>query len=291
MLPGLGIYLAFYVYPALQGFRLSLYDISSFGVVRSFVGLDNFLTLLQVYPFSETYLAALQHNLFVFVLSSVTAGLLGLLLATLLSLGLRGSGVFKTIFFVPYILSAVVVGFLWTLILQQDYGVVNTLLRSVGLGGFARGWLGEPSLALPAIVLAGVWQGVGFPIVVFLAAIIGVPRDLVDAARVDGAGSFRTYVSVVYPLMRPVMLTMLGLYWVAAFHTFDLIFVMASVQGGPASSTDVLGLMFYRTAFGTVHGGGGNMGLAAAIAVTLVIIQVPVSFLVVYVQSRIHVEY
>jgi raffinose/stachyose/melibiose transport system permease protein len=193
----------------------------------------------------------------------------------------------------PNTLSVVVVGFLWNLLLNPQFGAVNSVLRSVGLDSLARPWLGDPDFALPSIVAVNAWSNMGFPILIFLAAILGVPSDLTEAARLDGASELRIIWSIVLPLLLPTLITLVVLNFIASVNTFELVFAMAGSEGGPFFATDVLGTLFYRMAFGGVGGiyAGAGLGGAAALATLMLLIVLPVSVFVIIYQRRVTHEY
>jgi raffinose/stachyose/melibiose transport system permease protein len=223
--------------------------------------------------------------------STVLSTLVGLGFAVILSRNLPGTGLYKTLYFMPNTLSVVIVGFLWNLLLNPQFGPVNQFLRAIHLGSLARPWLGDPSLALPTIVAVSAWAHMGFPILVFLAAMIEIPAELLEAARIDGASELRVFASIVLPLLRPVMVTLVALNFIGSFNAFELLFAMEGASGGPFLATDVLGTFFYRVAFGGMGATLTGMGLGAAIATLMFLIVLPVSVLVIALQRRLSVEY
>jgi raffinose/stachyose/melibiose transport system permease protein len=192
---------------------------------------------------------------------------LGLLFASLLSNEFKGRDTFRTIIFTPATLSVLVTGFLWTLILNPQWGAINLVLKAVGLKAWALPWLGEEGLALVVISLTSAWQWVGMPTVMFLAGLIGIPEELVEAARVDGASEATIFWRVKFPLLMPVVGIVSILTFVDNFNAFDVIYAMAGVRGEPGYSTDLLATFFYRTGIAGEHPVGiPNMGMGAAIA-------------------------
>lgn len=289
--PALFMYLLFIIWPFLNSIRMSFYDWPGVGPMDDFVGLDNYRLILTRAPFNDQFFNAFEHNIEVFALRTAFWLAVGFGLALILSRRLPGVGIFKTLYFIPNALSVVIVGFLWNLLLNPQFGPVNQLLRAVGLDSLARPWLGDPTLALPSIIVVSAWASMGFPILVFLAAIIDIPSDLVDAARVDGAGEWRVIRDVVLPLLRPVLLTLIALNFIWSFESFELIFAMEGASGGPFYATDVLGTFFYRVAFGGMGATFTGMGLGAAITTVMLLIVLPVSALVIVLQRRVAVEY
>jgi raffinose/stachyose/melibiose transport system permease protein len=192
---------------------------------------------------------------------------LGLFFANLLSSEFRGRDLFRTIIFAPATLSVLVTGFLWTLILNPTWGAVNLTLEAIGLGDWARPWLGDENLALLAISLTSAWQWVGMPTVLFLAGLMGISEELLEAARVDGASSWTIFWKIKLPLLKPVIGLVTILTFVDNFNAFDVIYAMAGAKGEPGYSTDLLATLFYRTGIAGEHPVGiPNMGMGATIA-------------------------
>jgi raffinose/stachyose/melibiose transport system permease protein len=190
-----------------------------------------------------------------------------LLFANLLSSDFKGRNFFRTIIFTPATLSVLVTGFLWTLILNPNWGAVNKILIGMGLREWALPWLGRENLALPVISLTSVWQWVGMPTVMFLAGLMGISDDLLEAARIDGASEWDIFWKIKFPLLKPIIGIVAILTFVDNFNAFDVIYAMAGARGEPSYSTDLLATLFYRTGIAGEHPVGiPNMGMGAAIA-------------------------
>ncbi len=249
------------------------------GAFRSFngaaasgwVGLANFAAILSA---PVTY-GALLHNLFVFAALMVLQNGAAFLVAYALLQGLPGHAVHRVIVFLPVVLSAVVVGFLWKLLLHPLFGAVNAVLVGVGLPAVA--WLGEAGTALPSLVVVNAWHWLGFPALVLLAGMQRIPREVLEAARLDGAGDGVLLRHVIWPLVAPAVTIVTVLTFVGAMNWFELPYVMTGVNGSPGGATDVLGLYFYRTAFGGVTSGLQDFGRGSALAVVMVVLVSTVS--------------
>ena len=256
------------VYPVLTAMAYSLFRWD--GIVRGgFAGAANFQRLLTQYPYSTRMVTAFWHNAWTFALTMLVQNGLGLLFAVLLAGRTWGARAYRAIFFMPVTLSLVIVGFLWQLFLNPVWGPVNKLLALAGLAGLARPWLGDPQTALTALILVNAWRWVGFPTIVFLAGIQAIPEEYVDAARLDGAGPGAVFRRIVLPLLAPQVNVIVILTFIGAFNWFELPYVMQGVTGEPSHTTDVLGLLFYRSAFGGVDTGNPDVGLGSAIAVVM----------------------
>ena len=285
LLPALVIYLTLVIYPFLNSLRTSLYDWKGIGAMK-FVGLENFKRLLFISPYRDDFFNALKHNGIFFFLSLLMKIVCGLLVSLILAQKLKGASIFRTIYFVPITLSMTVVGYLWGLLLNPQWGVVNKLLTLVGLGKFALSWLGDPSLALPTVVGVHAWRSIGFVVVILHAAILSIPNELFDSARIDGASRFQYARRITLPLLLPTILTVTTLEFIWSMDVFDIIYALTGTAGGPYHSTDVLGLLFYRTAFGGFSGSATEMGMGAAIAVLMFLIILPVSLVITSFRRR-----
>jgi raffinose/stachyose/melibiose transport system permease protein len=241
---------------------------------RSFVGLANFQTLLGDALWSKPFWNALGNNLIFFVVHMCVQNPVGIALAGLLSLpGVRLKGFYRTVMFLPTMLSVVIVGFSWNLILSPLWGVASGALKAVGLGSLFAPWLGLESSALVTLSLISVWQFVGIPMMLIYAALLNIPEELIDAARVDGLGQFRIFFHIKLPLVLPTISLVSVLTFVANFNAFDLIYSVKGALAGPNFATDILGTFFYRTFFGNqLQLGNPTMGSAVATVMFFIIL-------------------
>lgn len=272
LLPAFLIYTVFMAAPILMSLRTSLYEWSGLGEMN-FVGLHNYIALFTQSPFSERFFNALGNNIVMFVFMMILQNVTGLILAVLLTKGLRGSVFFRTIFFAPVTISVVIVGFIWSLIYNPTWGIINAFLKMVGLGQFATSWLGSESTALLCVSIAGAWQSLGLTTMMFVAAIQGISDDVFESARLDGCGEWKVFTKIIFPLIIPnigmvTVLTLIGNF----ANSFDLIYAMQGAIAGPNYATDVLSTFFYRTAFGAYGSFRPDMGMGAAIATVMFII-------------------
>jgi raffinose/stachyose/melibiose transport system permease protein len=278
LLPALFIYTAFMAFPLVNSMRLSLYTGQGLSPDR-FVGFANYFELFSNPLWRDRFFNAIGNTFLFFGIHMLVQNTLGLLFATLLAVPLKGGSIYRTIIFIPATLAIVVTGFLWSLILNPRWGAVNKLLETIGLEELARPWLGDPALALIVISLVSSWQWVGLPTMMFLAGLMGIPEELIEAARIDGASAWQTFWRIKFPLLIPVIGIVSVLTFVGNFNAFDVIFAMAGSRGEPGYSTDLLGTFFYRTAIAGEHPiAQPNMGIGAAVAtVTFVILLVGVT--------------
>lgn len=266
--PALAVYTLFIVYPIVAAFSYSLFDWK--GLQKgAFIGLGNFVKLFTTEPFSGLFWNAFAHNLYYFALEMVVQNGIAFILAYILFTKIKGADWFKMAYFLPRLLSVIVVGFLWKLLLNPNYGVVNAALKSIGLESWARPWLGEPGTALTSIILANCWFGIGFAVLIFLAGLQSVSHEVIEASRLDGARGLRLIRSVILPMMQQPLMIITVYTFIHAFEAFELVYAMQGSQGEPYHSTDTLAVFFYRTAFGASTGDGVAIGLGSALAVVL----------------------
>jgi raffinose/stachyose/melibiose transport system permease protein len=258
--PALVVYAAFLLFPLVRAVQLSFYEWDGL-TLGIWIGLRNYADILA----DPALRAAFGHAAVLVVFFAVIPTAVGLLLAAVVARArVRGLTFFRTVIFLPQVVAMVVVAVTWRQIYAPD-GPLNDVLRVIGLGDLARGWLGDFDLALPAVGLVGTWVSIGLCFVLFLAGTGKIPRELYDAARVDGAGPIREFTSVTLPALRNELVVALTLTVIAALRTFDLVYV--TTGGGPGNATTVPSYEVYRRAFEL-----GEVGSAAAIGVTLTVI-------------------
>ena len=269
--PALLIYTAVMIYPILASLWLSL-NRSADGV-NTFVGLGNYQKLLGSELYVGPLMNALKNNVVFFVIHMLVQNPTGMLMAVLLSLKLRGTAVYRTILFTPTVMSVVVVGFAWKLILNPAWGVQRSILAPLHLQSLDLPWLGLAGTALGTLSLISVWQNVGIPMLLFLAALVRIPEELYEAARLDGAGFWTVFRYIQLPLILPTVGIVSVLTFVGNFNAFDLIYAVQGAIAGPNFASDILGTLFYRTFFGyQLQPGDPNMGAAVAGFMLLVIL-------------------
>jgi raffinose/stachyose/melibiose transport system permease protein len=285
--PAALVYTLFSIYPLVDTIRLSLYATDAAGAAH-FVGLDNFLRLLGDPQWAGPFWNAFGNNLVFFLIHMVVQNSIGLALAVMLSLpALTGRGVYRTLIFLPTMLSVVIIGFIWQLILSPLWGIAKDLLNAVGLGSLFAPWLGLEGTALVTISLISVWQFVGIPMMLIYAALLNIPDDLVEAATVEGASQWHIFWLIKLPLILPTLGVVSILTFVGNFNAFDLIYTIKGALAGPNFSTDILGTFFYRTFFGyQLQPGSASMGATVA-TMMLAIILVGVLVYLFGVQRRL----
>ncbi len=271
--PAVIIYSLFLIYPLIGSLSLSFFADAPEGG-RVFVGFDNIRRLLTDDRWAPGFWNAVGNNVLFFVVHFLVQNPIGLLLATLLTAGrVRGRGMYRTVLFMPTMLSVVIVGFIWQLILSPLWGVAEGFLTAIGRGELFQPWLGLQNTALITLSLISVWQFYGIPMMLFYAALIGIPRELTESAFVDGAGSWNVFWRIKFPLILPVLGVVTVLTFVGNFNAFDLIYTTQGVLAGPDFSTDILGTYFFRTFFGQqLQLGNPTMGATVATMMFVIIL-------------------
>lgn len=271
--PALAIYGLVSAWPLAETLRLAFYRAEDSGAT-SFAGLANFETILLDASWSEAFWNAMRNNAVFFAIHMVVQNGIALVLAALLSLrDLRLARTWRTLIFLPTLLSVVIVGFIWQLILSPLWGVGERLLGSVGLADWFGPWLGQEETALVTVSLISVWQYVGIPMMLIYAALLAVPEDIVEAAHVEGAGPWRIFFAIKLPLIYPTLGLVTILTFVGNFNAFDLVYSIKGALAGPNYATDILGTLFYRTFFGyQAQVGSPTLGAAVATLMLLVIL-------------------
>ncbi len=251
---------AFLLYPIVYSLWLSFHEWNGYQAEwGAFVGLDNYLSLALDEVFWK---AAINSILFVVWRTPLEVGI-GFGLALLLNRKMPARGLLRTLFFVPVVMSLIVVTLLFERILDPSTGLLDVALQGLGLGAVAQPWLGDPNTALATVIAVSVWKNVGFSLVILLAGLQTLPHEVLEAATVDGATGLQMVRKVIAPLMRPTLAIAALLSIIGGLKVFDLVFIMT--RGGPTYSTEVFATMLYREAFEL-----NDMGRASAIAVCMV---------------------
>lgn len=258
----------FIIYPAINALYLSLTDTNLLNLnAPDFVGFSNFMTQFG----SDTFWTSLRNSAQWTFGNVACQLLLGMVGALLLNAKFRGRGVIRGLVLVPWATPSVLVALMWMWILDPNLGVLNRILHGVGLqGANPVAWLADRHTALPTLMFIDIWQGIPFFAIMILAALQGVPGELHDAAKVDGANPWKTYWRIVLPLIMPTVLitVILRLIWTANY--FDLILILTN--GGPANATLTLPLDAYQTAYkASDFGGGATLGVVQAILLAILV--------------------
>ncbi|MFT6677157.1 MAG: raffinose/stachyose/melibiose transport system permease protein [Sulfitobacter sp.] len=264
--PAVLVYTAVMIYPLFNTLRLSLF--TEVDQQRVFAGVQNFRTLFGTDVWSNQFWNALGNNFWFFFMHMLVQNPIGVALAAVLSHPkLRFAGFYRSAIFIPTILSFVIVGFAWKLILSPIWGIAPEMLGAVGLKSLYAPWLGKEAYALTTLSLVSVWQFVGIPMMLIYAALLSIPDEILEAAEVEGITGFAAFWKIKLPLILPSIGIISILTFVANFNAFDLIYAAQGALAGPDFSTDILGTFMYRTFFGfQLQLGDPHMGSTIASA-------------------------
>ncbi|SER34197.1 carbohydrate ABC transporter membrane protein 1, CUT1 family [Gracilibacillus ureilyticus] len=251
ILPALIIYLIFAILPILQSFYYSFMEWDGFSDMR-YVGLANFIELFQ----DPLFWNSMKNNIYVVLASVLGQVPIALFIALLLNRKIKGLKIFRTIGFLPVVLSTVVISITWSLIYNSENGLINELLRTAGLDFLAQNWLGDSNWSMIAVLVTVIWQFVGLYLIIFLAALQNVPEEVLEAAKMDGASEWKTTWSITIPMIWDTIIVAVILCISGSLKTFDLIYVMTN--GGPAHSTDVMALYMFNETFSKLQYGYGS---------------------------------
>lgn len=288
VLPGLLFFVCFIILPSLAGLAVSLTGWTGVGNEFSFVGLDNYVQALTSWPL---YRAA-WHNLIMFVAILIFQHTVGLYIAVQLNARPRFMEVYRTVLFLPVIISLVSTGFIWTLMLSPNIGVINAVLKDMGLGFLAKAWLSDPQFALATVIAVQCWNVLGWAIIIYLAGLQSIPEELLQAAEIDGATGWTRFRRVVFPLLSPSFTALTVLTFIGQFRVFDIVYVLTGPIGSPNFETDVLGTLIYRSAFGgsSIASNDVRMSYAIALAVIVFIVMAIFSTFLIRVLRRREID-
>lgn len=277
LIPALIFYGIFVIYPVFWSFYISLTNWDGLSSKYDFVGLRNYIDFFK----DPVSLLALINNVKIMIFELIFPIGIGLGLALFLNRNMNSmlKTVLRAMFYSPSILPLVGVALIWAWMYNPVFGVVNEILRYIGLGNLARGWLSDPKTALYAVIVTMIWQSVGLPMILFLAALQEIPQELIEAAKVDGASYFQSLRFVTLPLLREAFIIVISLTIINSLRTFDLIYNMT--WGGPGRATQVLATWMYFNTFVYYKAGYGS-----AIAIILSILSMIVAIPYIHIMSR-----
>ena len=254
--PPILLFTAIVVVPTAMALRLSFTDANILGQTSQWIGFDNFVEAFTNEHVRKSIRITLVWTLF----GALIPPALGLGIAMMLQANTRFAAIMKSALFVPISISLVVVGQVWIWIYQPGDGLINQMLGLVGLESLEEAWLANRSTALWAVFIAWAWQQAVLAMILYLAGLTSIPGELVEAARVDGAGQFQVFRRVIVPLLRPITTVVLSLIAINSLRNFDLVFAMT--QGGPVRETETMPMLVWRILFRQHEQGAGQRGVA-----------------------------
>ena len=279
VIPVMIMMVIFFLLPLGNALAYSVVDFDGVSSNPAFIGLANFREMVL----DPNVWHALGNNVIWIILGTAIPMVLGLLIALMLWGVQRGSMLYRLCFFLPFVLPPVAVGIVWGWIYDPVQGMLNEALGAIGLESLQRGWLGDPSWALYAVIVTAIWGGTGFAVVIFISALRNVDVELVDASRIDGANAAARLWYIILPQIMPVFLMVLTVTLVGGFSVFDIVFIMTG--GGPADATEVIGTYAYSTAFEL-----SRIGYGTTLALLITVLSVPVAIYLNRLQRRLSLQ-
>jgi len=278
ILPILVVFGLFRIYPSLQTLVYSFFDINL--VARSLkpVGVRNFLLLVH----DATFLKAISNTLIFALYIVLISTAIGLVLASMFTSGMRGTALFKAVYFAPFITSTVAAAVVWTFLYNPRFGLFNSILQIFGLP--TKGWISSSKDALTSIIIFSIWKTVGYNMVIFIAGLQNIPDSFHEAAIIDGAGGIRRFFTISLPLVAPTTVFVVMYNTILALKVFDQVFVLTA--GGPADATTVVVLQIYKQAFENYR-----FGYASSMAFILFVIIISVTVVQYRLSRRWEVSY
>ena len=263
--------------PTVNVFRMSLYRMGGITNKQTFIGFENFKTLMG----DKNFLQAMQNSILIIVLVTICTIVLAILFATLLQRGnFKGSNFFRIIFYIPNILSIVVIAGIFGAIYNPTTGLLNTFLRAIGLDALARNWMSESNIVIYSVIFALVWQAIGYYMVMYMASMAAIPPDYYEAASLDGATELQMFSKITFPLIWSNIRTTLTFYIISTIN-LSFLFVQITSDGGPNGKTEVFLNYMYKQAYGN-----GAYGYGMAIGVVVFIFSFVLSGIVNKITDR-----
>jgi raffinose/stachyose/melibiose transport system permease protein len=257
LVPALVLYLVFVLLPIVQAAQYSLFKWNGLTPLTDFIGLKNYQVALS----SSTFMTSVGNNLLIVVLSLVLQIPFSLALAVMLNRRFPGRAVFRLLFFLPYVLSEAITGIVFSLMLQPG-SLVDGALGGVGLGGIIQDWLGDSTIVMFTLFVIISWKYFGFHMIILLAGLQGIPRELEEAAMIDGASRRQAFRYVTFPLIGPTLRVSIFLSMIGALQLFDMVWVMTA--GGPLNASSTMAIAMFKAGFKNTQ-----MGYGSALAVIL----------------------
>lgn len=270
VLPAFLLYTLFMIVPILTSMKQSYYSLNESRELV-FNGIGNYVKLLTDPKWSGQLWGALGNSFKFFLINMLIQNPVALLIAALLSAKTKGTHIYRTVLYLPVVLSLVMVAFVWQMILNPTWGIAKDFLGLFGMEGAFAPWLGQESSALTVMALISAWQNIGVPILLYYSTLIQIPSELVEASAVDGCGGISTFFRIKLPIVMPMVATVSLMTYIFNFNAFDLIYAIKGPLAGPNYSTDTMMSFFFRTFYGHELQ-QPNTPMGAAIASVILII-------------------
>lgn len=281
VLPAIGMFLTFSIYPLYKVVELSFFRWD--GISDATLQFAGFRNYVEVFLRDGVWWLSMRNAAVITLLALTLQNALALALAWIVDRDIKGGQIYRTIFFLPPILSGIVVGLIWNWIYMGDFGLLNHLLQAVGLGVLARAWLADPHTALPALAVIHMWKGFGWGFIILLAGLQGIPRELYESARVDGAGEWRIFWKITVPLMIPVFILVSVLTILGTMQIYDL--VVSTTGGGPGYHTEVPMTRIIAKMLGSAR-----FGYACALGIVFGLVLLALSLIQIQISKRVRAD-
>lgn len=276
-LPSIILFSTFVILPSILSIYFSLTQWDGLSPVMKFVGLQNYVDMLH----DERFANALKNTIFLAVMLTILENVVALALALFVDKVVKGKTLFRSIFYIPNLLSGIVTGYIWVALMNYSFGVFNLFLNKFGFASVD--WLGNPSLALWSIIFVMVWKGAGYYMVIYIAGLGGIPKDLLEASAIDGASAMRRFFAITIPMLAGTFTINLTLALINGLKVFDQIVSMTS--GGPGFATETLTYQIYTVAFNE-----GRQGYGTAVAMILFLLTLAFSVINTKITRKFEVE-
>lgn len=265
--PAIIMFLTFVILPVFLAAYYGFFKWKGFGAPTNFVGLQNYITIFS----DQNFLDALKHNGFIVVMSLIMQGPAAIAFALLLNQNIKGRSLIRVLIFVPYVISEVIVGTGWSLMLQYQ-GAINDMLRNLGLGGFAVDWIADPNVAIWTLMVIISWKYLGFAVILMLAGMQGIPDELYEAAAIDGASFWKIQRWITLPLLGPTIRVWAFLSIIGSLQLFDLVYIIWGQYVSSTAGTSTMATYMVRE--GRL---AGNYGYGNAVAVAIFVISLVIA--------------
>lgn len=265
--PAIVVFVTFVILPVALAAFYGFFRWKGFGFPDDFVGLDNYMAILK----DPTFRSAVGHNFFIVIASLILQGPLAILFALLMNQKMRGRSLIRVLIFVPYVISEVVVGTGWSLMLQ-DAGALNSLLEKIGLGSWVQSWIASPTIAMGTLMFIISWKYIGFAVILMLAGLQSIPEELYEAAAIDGASFWQTQWRITLPLLGPTIRIWAFLSIIGSLQLFDLVNIIWGQYVAATAGTSTMATYMYLNGHLA-----GNYGFGNAVAVLLFLISLVVA--------------
>ena len=261
ILPSFVLYVGLIIYPSLTSIQLSFTNWDGLNPAYRYIGFDNYVEIFT----SNRFFGALWRSIYLTLIVSIGENIAALALALALDRVRWLKNLFRVVFYIPVLISGIVSGFIWLSMFNWNFGVINSVLRQIGLGSLAVNWIGNPKTVLYSLAFTIIWKSAGYYMVIYLAGLQGIPKDCLESATIDGANSWQSFWRITFPLLAGSLTINFTLSLINGLKIFDQIVVMTN--GGPGFSSETITYLIYKVAFSE-----SRQGFGTALAVVLFIL-------------------